>query len=784
MTTNESQPVTAPLDTKTLLSNDNVEKTIVSDPVEAVNDSADLPATTDSAPAETSPETAPALDLASVLKIEEGYVHKRGPLPLRLWQKRYFRLPSDNLTYPLHKLRIVYQKNAKKQTQSREDFEKINKQLLDSLATASVNASSMLTYFKTDNKDELPQGLINFKYVIDIIPSPKIRPFAFTIKTETRDYVFSASNQAEADSWVAALKALVSSDVADYSDTSAYKFSYSQLAERRGFASPSSQNQDEEVFSASEAEFEPEPESTNATEIEKPQEKVIEVKNEVSAKASNRRSLYTEVIGLFHKSPKSDSAKEVTAEAPNAEIKVEDASVVAISVVEPLNQELPKGESVEDPKSSEFSKEIAEMVAPIASDPPVLQNDTIIVPVEESSDNGPKRSKTFKVPKFEGKVFSKLFKKNGQVETPESKEVVTKVEEATSNPEIEDKKVLLESSESASESKAITSNDEIISPATVVDEIAKEASHEISALSPPEVKDDEIVKGSEDVQVEIIPEATKEQKQPFIKRLLSGSPKNKATVPVVVSESDKKEETDKEPETAELLPESIEVKEPTETEPQAESKVEQKDSPAAQRQTSLIGRIGEIAYSAVSPPEESEQISEHFVEKIKDAKHSGFLFKQSTLFHTNNLRFVVLSADGILTYYRNAQTPSDGKKLPILNTTEVGPMDELIISIKPVSGSTYYFQAKTSEDRDAWQSALAGFSKPVIVETPATTEPSTVAGESNTDSPVETKPTEDIKPSEELSSAVPIEVKNVIESEEPVAAPTSEVAPPKPQLNI
>lgn len=163
------------------------------------------------------------------MMIEEGFVTKRGPRPLRIWQKRYFRLPTANQSYPLNRLRLVYRKNAKKTTAPREEFEKTNQLLLDTLASATVDASRILAYFKSDDKDETPQGFINFNHVTEVEPSPKIKPFAFTVKTKSREYFFSTASQKDTDSWVATLKNLASQEALDSSETAAYKFSYEQL---------------------------------------------------------------------------------------------------------------------------------------------------------------------------------------------------------------------------------------------------------------------------------------------------------------------------------------------------------------------------------------------------------------------------------------------------------------------------------------------------------------------------------------------------------------------------
>lgn len=818
---------------------------------------------------------------APVLTIEEGFVNKRGPRPLRLWQKRYFRLPAENHAYPLHKLRIVYRKNAKKQNAAKEDFEKTNKCLLETLATATVNSTSILAYFRSEEKDELPQGFINLKQVDEIVPSPKIRPFAFTIKTKSRDYVFSSNTQSETDSWISTLKSLSSSEIPDFSDTAAYQFSYSQLVDRKGFASPSAPAQDDEVFSASEAELDSDEVSPKEpVELAKPELSIEVPSSETSAAESKpttvkgestegnmspRKSFYNEVLDFFYrKGPEGEIIKEVKESSPKASTVPEVTEEVTqeVAQVEPAAVE-----TTEEEKPSEFSQEIAEMVAPISSDPPALEPTPAVASSADAAptDNRPTRSKTFVLPKFEGKMFSKIFKKSNSdqstpkeesvvaleepvkeaVEAASPKEVVvdsvkedapvteseivsvgevkpeeipTTIEEAipeaTSEPEVialvgADEPVALVPEVVTSQEVAPVNDvavEEIVSsikePETVVEDVPEVTFEPVAAaqikdededtrpfltrllsgkrkskvIETPIVVDEasvsvvdapvaEIDASAEEpavpVEDKVIsaevtsePAASQEEeeivdspKQPFIKRLLSGNFKTKSEPIVPVTEQvHEVAELNTEPESvpeADLIPEPVVIEsesvpepalidevseEPASIEPAAENKAEveasdKKDEiPAPQRQASLMARIGELAYSAVVPttaaiPEETEEeISEHYDDKIKEAVQSGFLYKQSYLLHTNNLRFFILGQDGVLTYYRSAKVVSEGKKFAINDSTEVSAVEELLLHLKSSNGSIAYFQAKTKEDRDAWFKALSVFAKPVAAE--------------------------------------------------------------------
>ncbi|KAJ9078858.1 hypothetical protein DSO57_1002484 [Entomophthora muscae] len=710
------------------------------------------------------------------MMIEEGFVTKRGPRPLRIWQKRYFRLPTANQSYPLNRLRLVYRKNAKKTTAPREEFEKTNQLLLETLASATVDASRILAYFKSDDKEETPQGFINFNHVTEVDPSPKIKPFAFTVKTKSREYVFSTTSQKDTDSWVATLKNLASQEPIDSSDTAAYKFSYEQLAERKGFASPSVPAQDDEVFSASEAENE----TKEAAPVAQPTEEAIDPSAEaivdaVPDAASPRKSFYTEVIDFFHR------------KIPESEAKVE--------AVDPIAEAKEDQEVKEDGKDSEFSKEIAEMVAPISSDPPSLEPSPVAAadetPAEAQTEAKPSRSKTFNMPKFEGKIFSKLFNKKGGSDDEAQKETTDEAPKQDVAPEA----VEAATEESTTEEQPTSEAKHDLPVAHAIEEpsagveIAKEESNAIA----PEVVEEpaqeeapvtptkeekkpfltrllssgrkkaeepkEAATEAADLEAEAsapVEVEASEVKRPFIKRLLSGNLKNKAeTASVQEAHTESTEpaeavvEAASEPVDESVVivaePEAV-VAEPAQEKAEEVATEEPTEAPAAQRQASLITRIGELAYSAVAPapatiPEGAEELSEHYVEKSKDAAHSGFLFKQSTLLHTNNLRYVILSKDGAFTYYRSAQVPSEGKKIQIDDTVQVGPVDELILSIKPANAYAMLFQAKDREDRDKWGAALAQFSHVATKEEVEQAVAEVLSLDKSLDAPIDT-PTE------------------------------------------
>ncbi|KAI9292455.1 hypothetical protein K502DRAFT_80184 [Neoconidiobolus thromboides FSU 785] len=160
--------------------------------------------------------------------IEEGIISKRGPFPLRLWQKRYLAFPSSHQGFSLYQLRTVYKKNVKKSQSNRAEFEKANKDLFETLATATVNTNAILAYYKVNAKD-LPQGLINLKHVKSVERAPRIKSNAFIIHSKNRDYVFSAPSKDETDLWVTSIQNRLNSEMFDYDDTEAFKFSYDHL---------------------------------------------------------------------------------------------------------------------------------------------------------------------------------------------------------------------------------------------------------------------------------------------------------------------------------------------------------------------------------------------------------------------------------------------------------------------------------------------------------------------------------------------------------------------------
>ncbi|KAI0223911.1 hypothetical protein L0F63_001652 [Massospora cicadina] len=750
-------------------------------------------------------------DSVQSVMIEEGFVTKRGPRPLRIWQKRYFRLAAAQ-SYPLNRLRLVYRKNAKRVQAPREEFERANAHLLETLATATVDASRILAYFKSDDKDELPQGFINFAHVTEVEASPKIKPYAFTVKTKSRDYVFSTNSQKDTDAWIGAFNRLASKDPVDCSDTAAYKFSYNQLAERKGFASPSVPAQDDEVFSASEGEYEvkesaPQPaepaEDTRASDPAEPAAEAVAestpepaVVDAVPDAASPRKSFYTEVIDFFHrKVPEAEAKPEVKPEAEAVEVASREADKEA--------EEVPE----EADKPTEFSKEIAEMVAPISSDPPSLESSPVAaaadLPAEaEAQPNKPTRTKTFNMPKFEGKIFSKFFKKGGsdeestkeanpnqeasqevlqqakevsgaeeptqeptQVEAGTEPVVVLAPEEPSAKVEVEVEPIAKPADDAGVTQASVQEQASVVDSVseTVVESVqeaaqqfTREATSEVSEPASKEEKRPFLTrllsgghKKEEPVETSVEPvlapessalveeaepvnqEEPSEEKRPFIKRLLSGNLKHKggATSPTQEAHPEPAVESGSVEVASEPTSETIEAaaftEEPAETEAardvEASAPEEQpaSEAPAAQRQASLMTRIGELAYSAVAPAaaaEEVEEISEHYMEKSKDAAYAGFLYKQSTLLHTNNLRYVILSKEGVFTYYRNAQVPSEGKKVVIDDTVQVGPVDELIISIKPLNAYALLFQAKDRQERDRWGAALAKFASPATKE--------------------------------------------------------------------
>ncbi|KXN74829.1 hypothetical protein CONCODRAFT_127608 [Conidiobolus coronatus NRRL 28638] len=178
-----------------------------------------------------STEEAPAAPVESTIAIiEQGHLFKRGPAPLRLWQKRLFVLPAEGRpSYTLNNLRQVYRKNVKKSGAPKEEFVKANQYLLHTLATATVNASYILAYYKNDSSKDIPNGFINLGLATSVAAAPKIRPNAFVIKTKARDYVLSASTASETESWIKTLNEFVNADLPDYSDSEAYKQSYNDL---------------------------------------------------------------------------------------------------------------------------------------------------------------------------------------------------------------------------------------------------------------------------------------------------------------------------------------------------------------------------------------------------------------------------------------------------------------------------------------------------------------------------------------------------------------------------
>ncbi|KAI9292453.1 hypothetical protein K502DRAFT_278202, partial [Neoconidiobolus thromboides FSU 785] len=183
---------------------------------------------TEEAPVEETQAEAKPEEKVEPSIIEEGIVHKRGPLPLRLWQKRIMTFTVSKQNFSLYDLRIVYRKNVKKSQAPKEEFEKINKLLFETIATATVNASDIIVYYKPNVKD-IPQGLINLKQVQSIEAAPKVKPFAFLVKTEARDYIFNAPNKKELDSWIHTISSKLDNEIPDYSDTQGYKFSYEHL---------------------------------------------------------------------------------------------------------------------------------------------------------------------------------------------------------------------------------------------------------------------------------------------------------------------------------------------------------------------------------------------------------------------------------------------------------------------------------------------------------------------------------------------------------------------------
>ncbi|KAI9292454.1 hypothetical protein K502DRAFT_325790 [Neoconidiobolus thromboides FSU 785] len=187
------------------------------------------------------PNRTKSVNIAStqkILKSKDGAISKRGGFPLYLWHKRSISLRASNNPYSLYDLRTFYNSKVVNIQGSKAAFEKSNAQLFDTIATATVDPSRVISYFKPED-NSTPRSLIDIKDIVSIEPKYNIKKEAFSIITKDKnELIFSTRSLEESKSWINEIKERMSHKPVDLSKNETYKANYQHLVGRKGFQNP------------------------------------------------------------------------------------------------------------------------------------------------------------------------------------------------------------------------------------------------------------------------------------------------------------------------------------------------------------------------------------------------------------------------------------------------------------------------------------------------------------------------------------------------------------------
>ncbi|ORX75226.1 hypothetical protein K493DRAFT_366175 [Basidiobolus meristosporus CBS 931.73] len=355
--------------------------------VEAEAPAEELVHTTDATPAEAPAESEEVQD------IDNGFLYKRGPRPLRLWKHRYFAFHPDPI--PLAQLRLVSKKYTKAVSANKEEFEKVNRSLFHSIASATVSGEGLLFYYKSSNPDhvEVPLGILNLSDIESVAPTKTSRPHSFLIKTNAREYTLAAPTSDEAKSWVQSIQGKLDSlsTLTNPAESQQYKDTYEALVSRQAFNPkttppiPTGILSDTEVLSGSDNENEHRSGESQAAEVQKedvtaPQEDAVaeetpaiaEVSSEVQSDSPKRKSMFGNFKSFINK--KADKPADAAAHSPEAATQAEAENATEAQ------------QEVQEAAAPETAEEHAETAESPAAD--------------AKKDEHPSRPLSFHLPKF------------------------------------------------------------------------------------------------------------------------------------------------------------------------------------------------------------------------------------------------------------------------------------------------------------------------------------------------------------------------------------------------
>jgi len=248
--------------------------------------------------------------------ISRGYLLKRGPRPLRRWQKRYFLFQEE--ATPLEKFSLVYHKNFK---HFKGVTDQKNQSVLQNISHATATGKGLLFYYKSDNSSDLntPLGLINLKNIEKCEQDATVgKPNGFIIKSKSREYVLVADSPEESSFWVHTINTQTNELPDAIEDNDTYKQSLDKLVTGNAFvtgaptpaaAPPTSES---ELPSASEAEHEePIQSAPPEANTSRPQPSAIDSSH------PKRKSVLAVLEGFLAK--KSDKPSDKEKEAPISE---------------------------------------------------------------------------------------------------------------------------------------------------------------------------------------------------------------------------------------------------------------------------------------------------------------------------------------------------------------------------------------------------------------------------------------------------------------------------------
>ncbi|KAL1922622.1 uncharacterized protein VTP21DRAFT_10161 [Calcarisporiella thermophila] len=224
--------------------------------------------------------------------INAGSLLRRGPKPLRLWQRRYYVFRSEPHT--LDQLQMVHRKNARKfllgigqpaasnpppataeggaveeakpkekEAEKPKGYEAVNRALFTDIAAATQSGAGMLFVYRSVNELTRPLGIINLRDVESVEPISVGKNHAFRIVSSRRVHELAAGSAEEFESWIHTLRLRVSEakELPPVEESEGFKTVYESLVSRKAFviAKPTSDAPAEaDVFSGEEGEPEAE----------------------------------------------------------------------------------------------------------------------------------------------------------------------------------------------------------------------------------------------------------------------------------------------------------------------------------------------------------------------------------------------------------------------------------------------------------------------------------------------------------------------------------------------